>query len=94
MAADETLRTWGKGIRDRRLGLDAEGMPIMRRKKVRPMTAAQLGALLNPPVNQSTVNRWERGIIEPSRHNKAELGRVLFADVAVLFPLTRSVAVA
>lgn len=51
------------------------------------MTQAQLGDLLNPPVHQTTVARWEAGQIEPRRHYKRQLAHVLHTDVRFLFPL-------
>lgn len=89
MTGDETLREWGANIRSLRLTLNPDGTP--RRTEEEPvLTPARLGALLNPPVAQSTVSRWERGLIEPSRHNKVQLATILMTDVRMLFPLTRS----
>lgn len=44
------------------------------------MTQAELGELLEPVVTQGTVARWERGQMEPRRHYKAQLDRVLHAN--------------
>lgn len=49
------------------------------------MTQLELGELLDPPVAQSTVARWERGQMEPRRHYKAQLARILHADARILF---------
>lgn len=56
------------------------------------MTQAELGALFDPPVHQSTVARWEAGQMEPRRQHKAQLARILMTDVSMLFPLSRSAA--
>lgn len=44
------------------------------------MTQAELGDRLEPKVTQGTVARWERGQMEPRRHFKAQLDRVLHAN--------------
>lgn len=68
---DGTLQAWGRKIRVTRRSL--------------ALNQTQLGALLDPAVNQSTVNRWERGLIEPNRVNKRELARVLDVNVDEFF---------
>jgi len=91
MASDELLRAWGENIRSQRALFTPDGTP--RASGADPvMTQAQLGELLDPPVGQSTVARWEAGLMEPRRIYKAQLARVLVLDVRMLFPLTRSVA--
>lgn len=89
---DETLRTWGKNIQLRREVLNADGVPRNVKANEPSMTQAQLGEMLEPPVHQSTIARWEAGQMEPKRRHKAELARILMTDVAMLFPLTRSAA--
>lgn len=78
MAEDETLRRWGSNIE--------------KFRKAHGWTPSGLGALLDPPVAQSTINRWENGRMEPRRHYKAQLASVFGTDVEILFPLTRSAA--
>lgn len=73
ISADETLRGWGRAIRAHRRSLG--------------IVQATLGAMLSPPVNQSSVNRWEHGLIEPSRDNKVELARIFGVDANVLFAI-------
>lgn len=85
--ADEELRQWGENIQIRRIALNADG--ALRIGDQESMTQAQLGALMNPPVHQSTIARWEAGLIEPRRHFKAQLATVLMTDVRMLFPMTR-----
>lgn len=87
---DETLRLWGENIRLRRLMLNAAGEP--RTVAEDPMTQQSLGALLEPPVTQATVARWERGLMEPRRHYKAQLAAHLLTDVRFLFPMTAGAA--
>jgi DNA-binding XRE family transcriptional regulator len=83
---DETLRLWGDNIRAVREGLTPER--LIRRSKDQPcLTQAQLGELLDPPVTQSTVARWEAGRYEPRRHYKRQLAHVLGTDVRFLFPM-------
>ena len=73
---DETLRLWGANIRQRR--------------KLLGLTQYQLAEAMG--VRQPTVFRWEKGQMEPRRHHKAKLARVLGLDVQLLFPITRSAA--
>lgn len=51
------------------------------------ISQADLGALLDPPVQQGTVSKWENDRIEPRRHHKAQLIRVLKTHQTFLFPL-------
>lgn len=88
--ADETLRTWGENIKLRREALNPEGG--LRTDDEPAMNQAQLGELLDPPVTQATVSRWEAGLIEPRRKYKAQLAAVLHTDVRVLFPMVRTAA--
>lgn len=90
MAQDETLRLWGQSIKGLREILNPEGMP--RTGDDPAMSQKALGEKLDPPVGQSTVARWESGLMEPRRHYKAQLARALHTDVRVLFPMTRSAA--
>lgn len=74
VAVDEVLRLWGRNITMRRKALD--------------MSQETLAGLLDPPVTQPTIARWERGLMEPRRHYKAQLAGILQADHAMLFPAT------
>lgn len=85
--ADEELRQWGENIQLRRNALNSSG--ALRTGDDEAMTQAQLGLLMDPPVHQSTIARWEAGLIEPRRHFKAQLATVLMTDVRMLFPMTR-----
>lgn len=87
---DETLRLWGRNIASRRQLLRPDGT-VRTSPQDGTMSQADLGAKLNPPVNQSTVARWEAGQMEPRRRYKAQLASTLMADVSMIFPLTRSV---
>lgn len=82
---DESLRAWGQNIKLLREALNGDGEP--RRGDDSAMTQAELGDLLDPPVSQSTVARWEAGQMEPRRRYKSQLARALRTDVRVLFPL-------
>lgn len=83
-AADAVLREWGANIRIQREAHAADGTFLTSDE--RPcMTQLELGELLDPPVAQSTVARWERGQMEPRRHYKAQLARILHADARILF---------
>jgi DNA-binding XRE family transcriptional regulator len=84
--ADEVLAKWGRNIGRRRELFQPDGthrthgaQPKMQRK--------DLGALMNPPVRESTVFRWEKGTAEPRLDYKLQLARVLEADPELLFPL-------
>lgn len=88
---DETLRLWGSNIAAFRLTRQPDGS-LRPSAEADAMGQADLGALLDPPVSQATVSRWEAGLMEPRRHYKAQLGRILGVDVTTLFPLTRAVA--
>lgn len=74
---DETLRQWGDNIRNGRI---AAGYA----------TQAALADKLG--VRQSTVARWEAGLIGPRDAMKQRLAGLLGQDVRQLFPLTRVVA--
>lgn len=88
---DETLRLWGRSITTHRSLLKPDGTP--RTSGADPeMGQADLGALLDPPVTQATVSRWESGHMEPRRQFKAQLARIFGVDVTTLFPLTREAA--
>lgn len=86
---DEVLRSWGENIRNHRQALRPDGVPRVSGADA-VMTQVDLGKLLEPPVQQSTVHRWETGSMEPRRRYKVQLARVLHVDVRVLFPLVRA----
>lgn len=73
---DETLRQWGENIRIYRETLG--------------LSQAELADSLDPPVNQSTVVRWEKGLMEPRRWYKAQLAARLHTDVRILFSMARA----
>lgn len=83
------MRQWGENIKLRREALNADGMPLQSGESC--MTQAQLGELLDPPVHQTTVARWEAGAMEPRRRFKPQLARVLICDTRMLFPMARSI---
>lgn len=82
---DPLLVEWGRQIRHRREALNAAG--DLRRETESSMTQEQLGALMEPPVDQSTVARWENGDMEPRRQYKAQLADLLHTDGQFLFPM-------
>lgn len=85
---DETLRQWGENIRYSREALNTKGE--LRSNGEQPLTQEQLGQMLDPPVGQSTVARWERGYMEPRRQYKAQLAQALCTDARMLFPMRRA----
>lgn len=70
---NERLRTWGANIKRCRLTLG--------------MTQEQLADLVD--VNQSSVQRWEGGLVAPKDDAKIALADALHQDVRMLFPLYR-----
>lgn len=58
---DELLRVWGENIREAR--------------EAHHWTQPELAKRAH--VAHATVNRWERGLMEPNRHHKADLCRLL-----------------
>lgn len=84
--ADSVLIIWGSNVRAQRLKLRPDGM---RRQDVSDpaMSQSDLANLLEPPVRQSTVARWEAGKTEPRRDHKAQLARILGAETSMLFPM-------
>lgn len=92
---DPTLAQWGANIARQRKAMravyDDDGnligtAPRMSGDDV-PLSQEQLGQLLDPPVVQSTITRWENGVMEPRRHYKNELARRLYLSTSLLFPL-------
>lgn len=73
MEPDPILRQWGENIRLSR--------------EVLGLTQTELAEKLDPPVTQPTVTRWERGQVEPRRHYKVQLARILRSDVRMMFPM-------
>ncbi len=71
---DETLRLWGANL--------------TRFRRFYGWTQDYVADELF--VEQSTVARWENGLMEPRRHMKVRLAELYQTDVAILFPLTRS----
>lgn len=74
--SDEVKRQWGKNIQAGRSALG--------------MRQEDLAGILR--IRQSTVSRWERGLIAPRDGMKARIAQVLHQDVRQLFPLTRAAA--
>lgn len=90
---EEILRQWGRNLVAARKAHRPDGMPKARIDDGEPyLSQAALGQLLNPPVAQGTVAKWELGLREPRASYKRELARVLHQDVFQLFPLTRGAA--
>lgn len=87
----DLLRTWGKNIERHRLLRNDEG-EIRRNNLEDPMSQAELGALLDPPVTQATVSRWEDGKMEPRLLYKIQIAQVLGVDAGTLFALPAAVA--
>lgn len=88
--ADPTLVRWGKNIERHRLLRNSRGE--IRQRGQESMSQAELGAMLEPPVSQATVSRWESGLMEPRRIYKTQIADALSADAETLFPLAAAVA--
>lgn len=61
------------------------GVNIRVAREAKDLTQAKLGELCG--VNQSTVAKWERGTISPTRGNMVKLGEILGCDAREMFPL-------
>ncbi len=83
---DETLRTWGKNIETTRNLRRPDGS-VRTSSAQSGMSQTDLGELLDPPVTQATVSRWEAGVMEPRRHYKAQLAHALGVPAPALFPI-------
>lgn len=83
--ADEQLRKWGKNIATTRSLRNSNG--DLRRPGQDEMSQAELGAMLDPPVTQATVSRWEAGLMEPRRAYKAQIAIALGVNPEALFPM-------
>ncbi len=81
---DPVLVKWGSDMRD-------------RRRRLLGISQAEFATRLDPPVDQSTVARWEAGVMEPRRHYKPQIAELLHAAPEVLFasppPTRRNVEV-
>lgn len=75
---DEELRLWGENLRDQREALN--------------LNQTELARQFDPPLSQSTIARWERGLVEPRREHKRRLAEILKTDARLLFPMTRGAA--
>jgi transcriptional regulator with XRE-family HTH domain len=73
---DELRRLYGSNIQDGRTTLG--------------LRQEDLATVLR--VRQSTVSRWERGLIVPRDAMKVRIAQVLHQEVRQLFPLTRAAA--
>lgn len=71
---EQLLREWGRNIEALRTRLK--------------LSQKQLADLMDPPVTQPTVARWENGKIEPRLAYKIQLCRVLHTEWRLLFPVT------
>jgi transcriptional regulator with XRE-family HTH domain len=61
------------------------GVNIRLAREAAKLTQAKLGASCG--VNQSTVAKWEKGSISPTRQNMVRLADVLGIEARNLFPL-------
>lgn len=71
MDAKLLRRQWGENIRLARESAE--------------MTQAKLGEVCG--VNQSTVAKWEKGLISPGETNKMRLAEILHVEAREMFPL-------
>lgn len=67
--------------------LVAWGRNIVAAREALGIEQKDLADLLNPPVTQATVSRWEGGLVEPRIASRLELCRVLAVSGEELFPL-------
>ena len=71
---NERLRAWGESIRSLR--------------EIQGLTQTELAK--NLKVNQSTVARWELGLMAPTDSMKERIAGALGSDARVIFQLRRS----
>jgi transcriptional regulator with XRE-family HTH domain len=84
--AEQMLKAWGRNIASTRRLRNQHG--DLRRNAADPgLTQEGLGEMLEPPVKQATVSRWESGKMEPRAIYKAQLAAVLGVPADQLFPL-------
>lgn len=84
-STDAVLSVWGENIAIQRQALNEAGK--RREPHEPPLTQKGLGELLDPPVHQTTVARWESGDMEPRLRYKQQLADVLGVDIRVLFSI-------
>lgn len=80
---DPLLLAWGLGIRWLRLHHDAHGNTL--EDGAEPMTQAQMGDSLDPPVSQGCVAKWEAGLREPKRRYKKQIADLFEVPQATIF---------
>lgn len=84
MATDPNLERWGRRLAERRSRTRPDGTPKTSDADA-TMTQADCAALMDPPVRQSTVARWEAGTFEPRRHYRQQLAALYRTSVETLF---------
>lgn len=72
--AELSLRIWGANIARQRHRHDR-------------LSQSELGMMLEPPVHQTTVARWEKGSVEPSLEQKMQISHALGVPIHEIFPL-------
>jgi hypothetical protein len=72
---NDDLADWGLILFRFRRRLNGDGDPIQPGDD--HMTQEELGQLLDPPVTQGTVAKWEAGLAEPRRRYREQLGQII-----------------
>lgn len=76
-------RKWGRNISRRRVAFN----PLAEPRGPNEPAMSQCDLAEHMGTNQSTVSRWEAGLVEPTLERKLELAALLRTDVEILFPL-------
>ena len=73
-----TRRRWGATIRQARSRMD--------------LNQDEFRYHFDPPVSQSTIQRWEAGQVEPRIRHRLQMARIFGVPASVLFPLMDVIA--
>lgn len=61
------------------------GKAIRHARKLKSMTAGDLGKILSPPVSHTAVCKWETGKSKPSVETLLQLSKILGFDIRTFF---------
>ena len=62
---------------------------LRKARRAKRLTQAQVGRLLDPPINHTLISRYEAGLKVPP-HTLVQLARVLHLDLMVAAPAEQS----